>query len=142
MSHDNPMIIRFVGDEMTLKTTLLLCDLIVTINALVSCITGLEERLRPMITLTATCVVFSTNTKLWCHTNSLPMKHVDAPESRSAWVCVIVDLPPLIVMGNKKQSVGSKEKVRLFWMHDASRVSLMVPTKNWHPCFPSLLVLG
>jgi hypothetical protein len=42
------------------------------------------------------------------------MKHVDAPESRSAWVCVIVDLPPLIVMGNKKQSVGSKEKVRLF----------------------------
>jgi hypothetical protein len=53
-----------------------------------------------------------------------------------------VDLPPLIVMGNKKQSVGSKEKVRLFWMHDASRVSLMVPTKNWHPCFPSLLVLG
>jgi hypothetical protein len=29
---------------MTLKTTLLLCDPTITINTLVSCITGLEER--------------------------------------------------------------------------------------------------
>ncbi len=33
MNHDNPMMIRFVGDEMTLKTTLLLCDPIVIVNA-------------------------------------------------------------------------------------------------------------
>jgi hypothetical protein len=38
MNHDNLMMIRFIGDEMTLKITLLLCDPIVTINALVSCI--------------------------------------------------------------------------------------------------------
>jgi hypothetical protein len=44
MSHDNPMMIGFFGDEMTLKTTLLLYDPIVTINDLVSCVTSLEER--------------------------------------------------------------------------------------------------
>jgi len=44
MHHDNPMMIRFVKDEMTLKTTLLLCDPIVTVNALVSCIISPEER--------------------------------------------------------------------------------------------------
>jgi hypothetical protein len=81
MSHDNPMIIRFVGDEMTLKIILLLCDPIITENALVSCITSSEKRFQPLITSIATSVVFSTNTKLCCHTNSLLMKHVDAPES-------------------------------------------------------------
>jgi hypothetical protein len=42
MSHDNLVMIGFVKDEMTLKTTLLLCDPIITINALVSCIIGHE----------------------------------------------------------------------------------------------------
>jgi hypothetical protein len=32
----------------------------------------------------------------------LSMKHVNALESKSAWVHIIVDLPPLIMMGNKK----------------------------------------
>jgi hypothetical protein len=44
MNHDNPMMIGFVKDDMTLKTTLLLCDPIIIVNALVSCIIGLEER--------------------------------------------------------------------------------------------------
>jgi len=39
------------------------------------------------------------------------MKHVDAPESKNAWVCIVMDLPPLIVMGNEKQVVGPKDKV-------------------------------
>jgi hypothetical protein len=42
--HDNPMLIRFVGDEMTLKIILLLCDPIVTVNILVSCVIGLKKR--------------------------------------------------------------------------------------------------
>jgi len=42
------------------------------------------------------------------------MKHANTHESRNAWVCEVVDLPPLIVMGNKKQGVSSKEKGRPF----------------------------
>jgi hypothetical protein len=99
MSHDNPMMIGFVGDD--LKTTLLLCDPIVTINILVSCVIGPEKRFRPSIILTAIGVIFSTNAKLCYRTNSLSMKHADAPNSRSAWVRTVVDSPPLIVMGNK-----------------------------------------
>jgi len=111
MSHDNPMMIRFVRNEMTLKTTLLLYDLIITINTLGSCVTTHEERLWTSIILTATSITFSTNTKLCYHTNFLLMKHVDAPESKNAWVCIVMDLPPLIVMGNEKQVVGPKDKV-------------------------------
>jgi hypothetical protein len=44
MSHGNLMMIGFVEDEMTLKTTLLLCDPIIIVNALVSCVIGPEER--------------------------------------------------------------------------------------------------
>jgi hypothetical protein len=112
MSHDNPMMIRFVKDEMTLKTTLLLCDPIVTINVLVSCIIGPEERFRPSITLTAIGVVFST--KLCCRTNYLSMKHANAPKSKIIWVHAIMDLPFLIVMGNKQENVRSKNKVGSF----------------------------
>jgi hypothetical protein len=53
-----------------------------------------------------------------------------------------MDLPPLIVMGNKKQDVGSENKVRPFQMHDASRSTLTVPTKIRRLHFPSLMVLG
>ncbi len=83
MSHDNPMMIRFVGDEMTLKTTLLLYDPIVTVNVLDSCITSPKERFRISIILTTVSVTFSTNAKLCCCTNSLLMKHANALESIS-----------------------------------------------------------
>ncbi len=79
MSHDNPMMIGFVRDEMTLKTTLLLCDPIVTVNTLVSCVKGPKERFWPSIILITIGVAFSTNAKLCCHTHSLSMKYVDAP---------------------------------------------------------------
>jgi hypothetical protein len=36
--------IGFVEDEMTLKTTLLICDPMVISNALVSCVISFEER--------------------------------------------------------------------------------------------------
>ncbi len=69
MNHDDLMMIGFVINEMTLKTTLLLCDPIVTDNALVSCVTSLERRFQPLITLTIVGIVFSTNDKLCCRTN-------------------------------------------------------------------------
>ncbi len=142
MSHDNPMMIGFVGDEMTLKTTLLLCDPIIIINVLVSCVISFEERLWPSITSTTNGVIFSTNARLCCHTNSLLMKHVDAPKSKSVWVHIIIDLLHLIMMGNKKQGVGFENKVGLFWMHDVSRFSVTVPIKTICFCFPSFLALG
>jgi hypothetical protein len=42
------------------------------------------------------------------------MKHEDALELINVWVHIVVDLPPLIVMGNKKLSVSSKDNVRPF----------------------------
>jgi hypothetical protein len=63
MSHVNLMMIGFVRNEMTLKTTLLLYDPIVIDNALVSCVTSLEKRFQPLITLTIVGVIFSTNEK-------------------------------------------------------------------------------
>ncbi len=40
---DSPMMIGFVGDEMTLKTIPLVCDPMVTSSLLVSCIASLEK---------------------------------------------------------------------------------------------------
>jgi hypothetical protein len=114
MNHDNPMMIRFIGNEMALKTILLLCDPVVTINTLVSCVTCLEERFQPLITSTATSVTFSTNAKLCCHNNFLLIKDANALESRRAWVCKIMDLPPLIMMENKKQGANSEDRVGPF----------------------------
>jgi hypothetical protein len=43
MSHDNPMTIGCVGNEMTLKATLFVSILIVIFKALVLCIKGPEK---------------------------------------------------------------------------------------------------
>ncbi len=114
MNHDNPMMIGFVRDETTLKIILLLCDPIVIFNTLVSCVTSLEERFQPLITLTTINVIFSTNAKLYCCTNSLSIKHANAPESKRTWVRKVVDLPPLIMMDNKKQGANFEHKVGPF----------------------------
>jgi hypothetical protein len=42
------------------------------------------------------------------------MKHEDALESRTVWVRIVVDLPPLIMMGNKKQGASPKDNVKPF----------------------------
>ncbi len=64
-----------------------------------------------MITLITTSVIFSTNAKLCYCANSLLMKHANAFESKNVWVRIIIDLPPLIMMGNKKKGVGFKDKL-------------------------------
>jgi len=97
MSHDNPMTIRFVGDEMTLKATLLVCVLIVISKALVSCVTSPKERFQPSMTSMTTSVFFFTRIILCCRTGFLLMKHVDALKSSNVSISIIMDLPYLIV---------------------------------------------
>ncbi len=70
------------------------------------------------------------------------MKNANTLELKNAWVCEVMDLPPLIVMGNKKQGVSSKDKGRPFWTHDTSKSSLTVPIQIRCPGFPSLLAFG
>jgi hypothetical protein len=113
MSHDNPMTIRFVGDEMTLKATLLVCVIIVISKALVSCVTSPKEKLQPSMTSTTIGVFFFTRIILCCCTNSL-MKHVDALESSNVLISIVMNLPYLIMISNKKQVVGSKNKLGPF----------------------------
>jgi len=78
-SQDNPMMIGFLGDEMTLKTTLLVWEPMVTSNGLVSWVIGSDKRFQPLMTSNNTGVFFSTKVNLYYHTNSFSIKHVDAP---------------------------------------------------------------
>jgi hypothetical protein len=100
MSHDNPMTIGFIRDEMTLKATL--------------CVTSLEKRLQPLMT-SMTIGVFFFMRIILCHrTSSLLMKHVDAPKSSNVLISIIMDLLYLIMISNKKQGVRSKGKLEPF----------------------------
>jgi len=56
----------------------------VTSNALVSFMIGLDERLQLSMTSTSIGVLFSITTNLYYHTNFLSMKHVDVPKSRGS----------------------------------------------------------
>jgi len=80
---DNWMMIGFVKDEMTLKTTLLVCDPIVISDALVSCVIGLKEKLWLSLTFTTANMVFFTKGSLSCHTNSLLLKHGNAQSNQT-----------------------------------------------------------
>jgi hypothetical protein len=82
VNQDNPMMIMFVRDEITLKTTLLKCDSMIITNTLVY--------------LLHQCF----------HTNSLLMKHRDAPKSNNVWLFIVMDFSHLIVINNRKQGVG------------------------------------
>jgi hypothetical protein len=42
------------------------------------------------------------------------MKHADPPKSNNALVSIVMDLPYLIVIGNKKQGVGFEGKLGPF----------------------------
>jgi hypothetical protein len=77
------MMTRFLGYEMTLKTTLLVWEPMVTFYGLVSWVIGLNEKLRPLMTSNNIGVFFSTKTNLYCYTNSFSIKHVDALKSRN-----------------------------------------------------------
>jgi len=79
----------------------------VTSNALVSCVIGLDEKLQLSMTSTSNNVFFSTRANLYYHTSSLSMKHVDVLESKSAWVSVVTSSLHLIMIGTKKHGAGS-----------------------------------
>jgi hypothetical protein len=83
MSQDNLMMIGFFGDKMTLNTTLLKYDLMVISNTLVSCVIGLKENFRTSMISTPINVIFFTKAKFCYYTNSLSIKHTDAPESNN-----------------------------------------------------------
>jgi hypothetical protein len=115
MNHDNPMTIAFVGDEMTLKATLLVCVLIVISKNLVSCIIGLKKKLQPSMTSTTIGMFFFMKIILCRRTSSLLMKQVDALESSNASVSIIMDMSNLIVInGSKKQGARSEGKLGAF----------------------------
>jgi hypothetical protein len=48
-----------------------------------------------------------------------------------------MDLLYLIVIHNKKQSVGSKGKLGPFWTHDVFEFNLAIPIEIGCPHFPS-----
>jgi hypothetical protein len=73
------MMTRFLRDEMTLKTTLLVWEPMVTSNGLISWVIGRDERLQSSMTSNGNNVCFSTKINLYCHTNFLSIKHVDVP---------------------------------------------------------------
>jgi hypothetical protein len=73
-SQDNTMMTWFLRDEMTLKTTLLVWEPMVTSNGLVSCVINFYERFWPSMTLIGIGVLFSTRANLYYRTNSLSKK--------------------------------------------------------------------
>ncbi len=113
----------------------------VTSNALVSCVSGPNERLRPSMTSIGTGMFFSIRANLYCHTNYLSMKHVGTPKSRNAWASIITSLLHLTMINTKKHGVGFENRIGPFSLHDASRSSFVVPTKTRHVRFSTPLVV-
>jgi hypothetical protein len=75
MSQDNPRTIMFFEEKITLKTTLLVYYPIVTSNALVSCVISPKNKFQMSMTSSIIDVFFFTKANLFCHINSLLMKH-------------------------------------------------------------------
>lgn len=111
---DNPMIIDFVRDEMTLKTTLLVCNLMIISNALVSCVVSFEKK--PLITSTTTNTIFFMKVCLNYRTNFLSMKHLKAPKSNNILVFIVVDLLHLIVINKKNKMLNLNNKLGPFFI--------------------------
>jgi hypothetical protein len=57
---------------------------------------------------------FFTKIILCCHTTSLSMKHANALESNNVLISIAIDLPYLIVIGNKKIDVRFEGKLGPF----------------------------
>jgi hypothetical protein len=105
------MMIRFFGDEITLKTTLLVCITKVIFNALVLCVTSLEKQLQPSMISTYTIVFFFTKANLCCHTNSFSMKHVmDQNQEMFGF-----PLPQAIALDNVSKNMALNLKI--IWDH-------------------------
>jgi hypothetical protein len=110
-------------------------------NALVLCVIDLDEKLQPSMTSTDISVLFSIRANLYYCTNSLSMKHINAPKSRSVWASIIIGFLHLTMIGIKKHGVGSKDRLEPFSLHDASRSNLTFLTKTGHVHFLTLLVV-
>jgi hypothetical protein len=136
------MMIGFLENKMTLKTTLPLWEPMVTCNGLVSCVIGLDQRLQPSLISTGIGMFFFTKANLYCHISSLSIKHVDAPKLRSVWASIVTSLLHLTMIGSKKHGIGFKDKMGPFSLHDASRFNLAIPTKTEHACFLTAMVVG
>ncbi len=140
-SQDNLMMTWLLGDEMTLKTTLLVWEPMVTSNGLVSWVNSLDEKFWPSMTSGGIGVFFSTKANLYCHTNSLSRKHVDAPYSRNVWASITTNLLHLKMISTKKHGAGSEDKLGPFSFHDAPRFCLVVLIETKHAHFPIPLVM-
>jgi hypothetical protein len=136
------MMTRFIKNEMTLKTTLLMWKSMVTSNGLVSCVIGRDEKFQPLMTPTSTSVSFSIIANLYHCISSLSIKHVDASKCRNVWASIITILLHLTMISTKTHGVGSKNKLEPLSLHDASRSSLVVLTEIKHVGFPTPLVVG
>ncbi len=136
------MMIGFLKDEMTLKTTLLVWKLMITSNGLISCMIGPDEKFQPLMTLIGIDVLFSVRANLYHCTSSLSIKHVDPSKSKNVWASIIISLLHLIMISTKKHGVGSKDKLGPFSLHDASRSSLITPIQTKHVSFPTPMVVG
>jgi hypothetical protein len=101
------MMTGFLEDEMTLKTTLMVWEPMVTSNALVSHVIGLIKKL-PSMTSTSTNVFFSAKVYLYFRTSFLSIKHADAPKSKSDWASIIISLLHLTMIGTNKHVLGLK----------------------------------
>jgi hypothetical protein len=86
-------------------------------------------------------VFFSNKANLYCQSNSLSIKHVDALQSKSVWAFIITSLLHLTMICTKKYGVGSKDKLGPFSLHDASRSSLAIPVEIRHVRFLTPLVV-
>jgi hypothetical protein len=126
---------------MTLKTTLLVWEPMVTYNGLVSCVIGLDEKLWPLMTSIDSNMFFSTKANLYCHVKSLSIRHADVLKSKNVWASIITSLLHLTMIATKKHGDGFEHKFGPFSLHGASRSNFMVPIKTIHAHFLTLLVV-
>lgn len=97
--------------------------------------------LKPSMTSTGTCVHFFTKANLYCHVNSLSMKHANAPKSRNVWASIVTSLLHLTMIVTKKHGVESEDRLEPFSLHDASKFNLIVSTETIHACLSTPLVM-
>ncbi len=69
------------------------------------------------------------------------MKHVNALKSKNVWASIVTSLLHLTMIGTKKYSVKSKDRLEPFSLHDVSKFSLIVSTETTHACFSTPLVM-
>jgi len=110
------MTIEFFGDEMILKSTLLVWKPMVTFNGLVSCVISLHESLWPSMTSTGIYVHFFTTTNLYCHISSLSMKHANTLKSKSVWASIVTSsLHPLNFIKVQSTPIFNLLIFQIYW---------------------------